>query len=472
MSSGTSSGTWGWNAGTLSGHKPMRGHAATTGTYGWNFGTSSGSMSPAGGPASQSYWGWNYQVIDQSKKLIPADARGYYSRFHWWVEDIHGNILTKDLVVSEASIVRALSGPSQISFKVSPYDQSVQLPNGQGPILFKPWGHLVHAVKEDLNGNEQIWASGIVQPSDVDPSSDVMTLKAEGFSKYLKGLPWLEDFNPLAVDPADIFNHIWTHVQSFPNGNLGVTVTNPDGSTPATTGTKILPGFSFQNQEFVQNFFAIFIRKTDRNDCFDYIDKLCRDTPIEFKEDARWNPDTGKIDKFIRIAYPFIGTIQEGIVFRLGENVKNQHQKIETEINWLSDITMKGYLPGQEIDAEIANPDPNRLRRVMDEADLHVDSNERAQAWAHRLLTRRQVPHYFEQLIVDPYAYAAPFMSYDVGDFVAVQGNMAWIGPVNLQHKILMIGWDEKQGSLQLNTMVDGAFNYDPIEYVQPGAAP
>lgn len=464
MSDTVVSSNFGFVTGTVLGHKPIHASVATS-NFLFTTGTVAGKKIPKGQTVN-SFWGFAFQPINHSLIRLPGNTSTYYGRFHYWVEDIHGNILTKDLVVQESSIVKALSGPSQIQFKISPYNKESQLPSGLGPIMFKPWGHYIHAVKNDANEDEKIWASGLVQPSTVDPGSDVMTLQAKGFSCYPKGIPWLEDWNPLAVDPAEIIRRIWAHIQSYSNAQMGVTV------EPTVTGTKMLPGFTFQQEEFVQNFFAIFIRAVDRNDCGDYIDKICRDIPIEYKEHAEFNKATGKIDKKILLGYPKIGTYQNGLILQVGDNVTKSTQKTETEINWLSDITMKGYFPGQEINATIANPDPDRLRRVMDEQDAHVDSQERAMAWAKKLLTKRQIPHYYEDLVIRPYHPNAPFMAYDVGDFIRVRGTMAWVGPVNLYHKVMLCGFDEGKGEVQLKMMAEGAFNYDPIEFVQPGATP
>lgn len=384
---------------------------------------------------------------------------GYYDRWRLWVEDIHGNIITKDLVPQEFSFLRMLSGPCDIQFKVHPSEPSVQIPNGVGPIQFKPYGHLIHAVKENPDGSEKIWGTGIFKPSDVDPDTGVMTVKATGFSEYAKGIPWLENWNPIAVDPFEIVHRIWNHIQSFPNGNLGVTV------YPTSSGTQMLPGFSFQNEEFVQDFFAIFIREADRNDCGDYINKLARDIPFDYFEESTYNPSTNKVDKAIRLAYPKGGVTQEGIIFRLGENVSDTTQRTEAEIDWFSDVTFQGYFPGKEYSATLSNADPDRLRRVQDETDLHLDSNERTAAWAHRWLTRRQVPRYFDSLTVEPYHSNAPFGSYDVGDTIRYQGPMHWHGNINQQHRVMMMSWDESKDQVQLKTKAEGAFSYDPIVY-------
>lgn len=385
---------------------------------------------------------------------------GYYDRWHIWVEDRYGDILTKDLVPQEFVFVRNLSGPCQIEFKVHPKEPSVQMPNGSGAIQFKPWGHLIHAVKEDLNGDEKVWGTGIFQPSDIDPDTGVMALRAKGFSCYADGLPWLENWNPIAVDPFEIAHRIWTHIQSYPMGNMGVTV------YPTSSGTQMLPGFSFQNEEWIQDFFAIFIRESDRNDCGDYFTKLARDIPFDFYEESVWNPATRSVDKAIRLAYPYGGVDQLGIVFRFGENVSDSTQKAESETDWFSDVTIDGYYPGKVYSATVSNADPDRWRRVMSDKDLRVDSSERAAAWAHRLLTRNQAPKYFESIVVEPYHSNAPWGSYDVGDFIRYQGSMHWKGNINQKHKVMAIIWDEKKDTVELKLKAEGVFNYDPIDYI------
>lgn len=384
----------------------------------------------------------------------------YYDRWRFVVEDIHGNILSRDLVAQEVRVIRHLSGPSQIEFSIHPKQPSVQMPDGSGPIQFKPFGHIIHAVKENHQGDEVVWASGIVQPSDVDPQTGVMALRATGFSDYPKGLPWLQNWNPIAVDPFEIVERIWTHIQSYDNGNLGVTV------YPTSSGTQMLPGFSFNNEEFVQEFFAIFIRASDRLDCGDYIQKLARDIPFDYFERSAWNETRTAITKSIQLAYPHGGQTRNELTFRVNENVSQTTPKQEVEQNWFSDINIKGYFPGKEYSVELANADPNRLRRVISELDLNINSQERGAAWAHRKLTRRTVPDYYESVVVDPYHSNAPFGTFDVGDTIRIQGPMPWVGGMDQEHRVIAHAWDESKNVVQLNLLAEGAFNYDPIEYI------
>lgn len=391
---------------------------------------------------------------------IEYSSSRYYERCRIIVEDVHGNILARDLIGTEVKVVRQLSGPCNIQFKVHFNEPSVQMSDGSGPIQFKPWGHVIHVEKELFDGTRAIIASGIVKPSAVDAQTGVLSLEADGFSNYPNGLPWLVNWNPIAVDPFAIFENIWNHIQSFEYGDLGVTV------YPTSSGTYMLPGFSFDGQIFIQDFFAIFIREVDRIDCGEYLKQLARDIPIDYWERSEWNGSYSAINKSIELAYPHGGIEQNGLAFRINENVIAASQKTEVEMSWVSDITIKGWFPSKQYSEQFANADPDRYRRVIDESEAHIDSNERAKAWAHRQLTRRQIPLYYDSIIIDPYHSNAPFGTWDVGDTITVQGLMPWHGNISQKHRIIGWGWEVDTNRLELKLMAEGAFNYDPIEYV------
>jgi hypothetical protein len=377
----------------------------------------------------------------------------FQDRLRFIVEDVHGNILSRDLIVSEPKVVRTLSGPCNIEFKLHPDEPSVQ------GISFKPWSCWIH-VEKMVFGVRKIIASGIIQPGEVDPESGILSVKAQGFSGYLKGIPWDTNWNPIAVDPFEIFERVWADAQFPSGGNLGVTV------YPTTSGTQLLPGFSFDNEELVMDFFAIFIRAIDFVDCGDYLNKLARDVPIDYFEESTWNAGRTAITKKIHLCYPSGGTDQTAVTsFRINENIVKAAPKQDVEIGWISDIIMRGWFPGKVYSYTLSNADPDRYRRVMKEDDLQINSNERAAAWAHRRLARRQIPHYYENITIDSNHPNAPFGTWDVGDTINVQGNMPWVGMVSQRHRITAYMYDDTTGLVDMQLMAEGAFNYDPIYY-------
>lgn len=376
-----------------------------------------------------------------------------YDRFRFICEEARtGKILSNDLAVKTPKLLRALSGPCNIQFDIDFRDPANE------SIYFKPYGHWIHAEKK-IQNQRKIWASGLFVPSQIDKKSGVMHLEAKGFAAYPKGTPWLDNWNPLVVDPFQIVTRIWNHVQSYANGNLNVEV------YPATSGIEMLPGYAFDGELLNFDFFAVFIRADDKVDCQDWIDKLARDIPFDYIEQSEWNADRSGVYKRIYLGYPKAGVQQDNLAFVINENVIDQVPHIESEIDWASDIIIDGWWPGTEYSSTLTNADPLRYRRVVMQDDARINSDERAAAWAKRKLTRRQTPAYWESISVDMDHPNAPFGLYDVGDRIWVKGPMPWVGDVNQLHKIIAIAVSEDDGICQITLRAEGAYEYDPIYY-------
>jgi hypothetical protein len=365
---------------------------------------------------------------------------------------VGGEIISRDLTVSNLQMIRTLSGPCTIEFDVDYHDPSV------AGIKFKPWGQLIHIEREIL-GRRKIWVTGIVQPSEVDKKTGVLHLRAMGFSYYPKELPWLEDWNPITCDAFEPVHKIWNHIQSYKNGDLGVSI------YPTESGIELLPGYAYDGDILSFDFYAQFIRQDQKRDCWDHINGLSRDVPFDYIEHSKWNADRTDIDLSIELAYPRAGYLQTNLAFVLNENVFESDSRPDPDIDFISDIGVSGYFPGKEYSFELANADPTRIRRYLKEDDAQLNSNERAAAWAKRHLARRQTPAYWDSIIVDMEHPNAPFGYYDVGDTIIVRGFMPWEGEVEREHKITAITISEKEGICELKLKAEGAFNYDPIYF-------
>lgn len=292
-----------------------------------------------------------------------------------------------------------------------------------------------------------------------DKKTGIISLIAQGFSSYPKKIPWLANWNPFACDVFEVVHQVWAHVQSMPGGDMGVVV------EPAESGIIMLPGYAFDGNIANINFYAMFIRAADKQDCQDNIDKLARDIPFDYREESAWNHDHTAVEKKISMGYPKIGYDQDNLAFVIGENVLEAKPFTEPEIDWSSEVIVDGWWPGAVYTSTFANADPFRFRRVVSEDDARINSNERAHAWARRKLAKRQTPKYWESIIVDMDHPNAPFGSYDVGDRINVFGRMPSVGDVYQQHKILAIAVDEQTSTCELTLKAEGAFNYDPIYF-------
>lgn len=374
-------------------------------------------------------------------------------RLRFTIIEVNTNkILSRDLVVTQPQVMKNLSGPSRISFKIP---QGEQIASAAG-IKWKNWGQWV-ITEIEIDGTRRIFGAALVTDNKIDPGSGEMIIEATGFSHYPKGIPWLENFNPIAVDPFEVVQRIWAHCQSYSNANLGVEV------LPASSNTQMLPGYGFDGSILVFNFFAIFIRAVDFSDCGGQITALSRDIPFDYFEEATWNPERTEVTKVLRLAYPFGGLKQDYLRFRLGENVIQAEKAEEIDIEPVSDVIIRGWLPGKAYSSRLQNFDSTRLRRTVMEEDARIDSTERAAAWAKRKLTRRNVPVYWSKIIVDPNHPNAPYGSWDVGDTIFVEGEYPWVGKIAEWHRVMSVAYDENKNLMEVGLKVEGAFNWDPI---------
>lgn len=119
-------------------------------------------------------------------------------------------MIDPDFPLEAAKVVETLSGPNVIRGQLRmgyPYSKDLLL-----------WGAMIVA----QNGEADPIA-GILDVADAD--GDHLTTEAGGFSMYPKEQPWTAaTFSSTSVDPLDVVRLIWTHIQSFPTGNLGVQV--------------------------------------------------------------------------------------------------------------------------------------------------------------------------------------------------------------------------------------------------------
>lgn len=445
----TAAGTYSW-AGSATAVRPRTAHAS--GTFGWA-GVAT-ARSPKTAAAAGSY---NWTCIGaktENNVLLEIDDRWrvVVQACRGGADGAPGPILSYDLNVTNLLINRNLSDGCDISCDVNPNDTA------SAGLDFKSYGYYIHIEKIMYPGKRRLWCTGIVQPSDVDENNGILHLRCKGFAAYPKNKPWLEDINWLANDLFRPVVEIWRHLQEdFPNGNLGVQV------YPQTSGVEMLPGYAFDGNLLNFNFFATFVRQTDKLDCGDYINALAKDGPFDYIEESEWNADRTDVTKKLHLGFPRLGVVQENLAFILNENVLSAKPHTESTTDYATDVGITGWFPGVQYSAELANDDPDRLRTYLSEDDAFIDSNERAKAWAGRRLARRQTPPYWETITINPLHPNAPMGSFDVGDTITVSGDMPWLGYVSQDHKIIAISTDVEKNVTQLTLKAEGAFNYDPI---------
>lgn len=378
------------------------------------------------------------------------------SRVKFTIIKVNTNeIVCTDLIYTDAQIMINLSAPSRCTIQIP---QPEQFRSAAG-ITWKTWGYWI-IPEIELSGVYKCFGAQLLSKVQVDPQSGQLILEGIGFMGYPKGIPWLENYNPIAVDPAEVVQKVWAHVQNYTNANLGVQV------LPASTGTQMLPGYSFDGSSLNFDFFAMFVREVDFQDCGDVINSLARDLPLDMLEEVAWDAGRTAVTKTLRIGYPYLGYEQQGLGFVLGQNVITAEMADELEIEPVSDVIIRGWRPGKTYSSRLTNADPTRVRRVIMEEDASIDSTERAAAWAKRKLTRRNIPTSFSKITIDPNHPNAPLNTFWVGDSIYVEAaSYPWVGTIEGWHRVTSMTIKANEPLIELGLKVEGAFNYDPILY-------
>lgn len=125
----------------------------------------------------------------------------------------------RDLPLRGAAPTWSLSGAGQVRATIEPQVEHLQ--------ALRPW-----AVALFGEESGQIRWGGVVTATAA--AGQQLTVTADELTVYPHGIPYIETYRRIRVDPLDVVRHLWRHMQSFPDGDLGVTV--DDTASPVVLG--------------------------------------------------------------------------------------------------------------------------------------------------------------------------------------------------------------------------------------------
>ncbi|MEU3455576.1 hypothetical protein ABZ671_18545 [Micromonospora sp. NPDC006766] len=143
-----------------------------------------------------------------------------------------GEILDLDLPVHRDELTWGLRRSGSLRGTISPDIGQLRAPDGQ--LLIQEWGTELFA-----EADGQLRWGGIVVRSRFEGPE--WKIEAAGVSAYAHAMPYMGEYSRVGVDPIDAAREIWRHLQSYPNGNLGVVL---DGTTsPIRLGKPGIPSY-------------------------------------------------------------------------------------------------------------------------------------------------------------------------------------------------------------------------------------
>lgn len=318
-----------------------------------------------------------------------------------------GEFLDMELPLHRDELTWELSGAGALRGSVSPDTGTMRASDGR--LLLEEWGTLIYA-----EADGEIRWGGIVVSSDFDGAS--WKVEAAGFSTYPNGLPYTGEFRRTNLDPVDAIRHIWEHIQSHPDGRLGVAVTG-DSST-------VRIGLDDDPYELLW---------WEAPDLGSEIDALVRATPLDYVEEHTWNGD--EIEHRLRIGFPRVGRRRDDLAFIQGDNVSSVVAPSLDGDLFANEVLGIGAGEGQGAVRRSTAVRDGRLRRTTVYTAKDVSNTARMDALIRNELQRRQLTLNIDEISVTDHPNA-PIGSWSVGDDILVEASLPWLGDIALWCRI------------------------------------
>lgn len=284
-----------------------------------------------------------------------------------------GSVVHGDLPLTGVSLSTPLSGPWGMTAQVTP---GPDLLDGGQPVL-QEWSTAVWAVESGL-----IRGGGILVRSTT--SGGAWSLECTGYGGYPQGIPYGAEYAGVDVDPADVFRHVWEHLQAQPDGDLGVLVDatttpvrvgQPARDVEFTTGAG--EQVAFESGPYKLSWW-------EAPDCGDALARLAADTPFDWVEEHAFDGDS--LVHRVRVGYPRLGRRRTDLRFVLGENLTVDPEVTRDGDEYANEVLCLGAGQGRDmVRATVARRD-GRARRVRAVVDKTAKSATSARAAATREL--------------------------------------------------------------------------------------
>lgn len=325
-----------------------------------------------------------------------------------------GEWISKDVPLVGGQVMTALSAPGSISGSLPVEFKDLRLADGS--LAIREWGCLLVAEQE---GRDPV--CGIVDGVRVEGQS--LAIEAGGVSMYPNQMPWLgPDFAGIDADPLDMVRKIWAHLQSYPDGDIGVTVDalkSPIriGEEERTVEFQTGAGDSV---EFETGPFRLAWWAAD--DLGKTLSDLFSDHPLAYRERSFW--DGEDIRHRIELGHPQLGVRRHDLRFEIGVNVI-QAPPAE-DMDYASEVLLMGAGEGRtKVRATDSKPS-GRLRRVLATTDSSITSKKAAQAAAGPLMAGMAGGFGIDSVTIKDHPNA-PFSTFEPGDEIFIQGDAGWI---------------------------------------------
>lgn len=381
-----------------------------------------------------------------ARVLVPTSTNPRLQRRGWryFATRLNGDgtetMLDMDLPLEDVSIEDVLSGDCSLNAKIEPVYS--RLIGTDGLPLLREWSTAIYAENDgDIRSGGILTSSGFDGPS--------WSIEATGFTSYGRDMPYVGGgYKGIHVDPIDVMRTIWTHIQTQPGGNIGLTFDTTTTGGKVDIGTELKQvefdtksgPVSFESGPYKLNFYT-------NHDLQGDVDDLAAETPFDYHERHYW--DGNIIRHRVDIGYPRIGRRRTDLRFVHGVNIFDPVMVERNGELYASGTMVLGAGEGASMIKSIREPPTRpagRLRRISVVVDDTIKSvasaNKRADAenqWRARLDD-------IESVLVRDHPNA-PLGAVKVGDEIRIEGQGDWVS-VDMWVRVLSVTYQPADGRI------------------------
>jgi hypothetical protein len=336
-------------------------------------------------------------------------------------------IIVAELPLAGVQVTKSLSAPDDLQATIPV--EIAHLKDDNGLPVFIPWKTVIYAIKDDV-----VRAACIVTNMPMEDGQ--LRIEATGFAGYMYDQPYEGEQEWIQADPLVIARHIWAHIQSFENGDIGLVL--DETTSPVRVGTQTTD-VDFETGEGNQVSFEAGPYKLNwwtHHNLGQEFDNLAEATPFDYSEEHALEGET--FTHKLRLGYPTLGRIRNDLRFVVGENV-TLTPTIEIDGDeYASHVRVLGSGEGRTMITAVAEANaPLGLRRVSVITDKAAQSVPRAKAVADAELRLRLGKEDVTSIQVNNHPNA-PVGAWEVGDQILIQGSgKGWGGGFYMWVRVL-----------------------------------
>jgi len=334
--------------------------------------------------------------------------------------------LHRDLPIDGAP-EEALSATGAFQATITP--EVLGLNGEDGRPILEPWGTFLYLEE----AGEIRWGGLVI---DLRFDGPALTVEGAGFMAYLHGLPFTGDLEAIDEDPAEVVRRILQHLQSFPDGDLGLEVV---GSTSARIGSepRDVEFTTGDGEDVAFEAGPYTLHWADTVDCGREVDDLAKEAPFEWREEHRWNADRTDVEHRLVIA-DRLGAVRRDLRFVQGENVVEVVPVALEGDDFANEVVGLGAGEGPGALRSTAAIRDGRLRRAKVLERKDVRSKTRLDAATADALRSAGLAHVATSITVREHPHA-PLGALQLGDVIFVQPDLPWLGKTSLTGRIQKI---------------------------------